>query len=134
YSLVNEGDGQNDRFGNEAVQALLKRAEDDRDRLVIILAGYERQMEAFLASNPGLTSRFAIRIKFGGGSPGGRVPRADPVVGRPRCYGGCARRWGAGGLATISATAASCAACSSGPARPGTSGSWAPMPSLARPI
>src|ERR1022692_3802602 len=36
YSLVNEGDGQNDRFGNEAVQALLKRAEDDRDRLVII--------------------------------------------------------------------------------------------------
>ncbi len=66
YSLVNEGDGQNDRFGNEAVQALLKRAEDDRDRLVIILAGYERQMEAFLASNPGLTSRFAIRVKFSG--------------------------------------------------------------------
>jgi hypothetical protein len=45
YSLVNEGDGQGDRFGNEAVQALLKRAEDDRDNLVIILAGYERQME-----------------------------------------------------------------------------------------
>src|SRR6266581_9432942 len=66
YSLVNEGDGQNDRFGNEAVQALLKRAEDDRDRLVIILAGYERQMESFLGSNRGLTSRFAIRIKFPG--------------------------------------------------------------------
>jgi len=69
YSLVNEGDGQNDRFGNEAVQALLKRAEDDRDQLVIILAGYERQMEAFLASNPGLTSRFAIRVKFSGYTP-----------------------------------------------------------------
>ena len=41
YSLVNEGEGQSDRFGNEAVQALLKRAEDDRDDLVIILAGYD---------------------------------------------------------------------------------------------
>jgi len=59
YGLVNEGDGQGDRFGNEAVQALLTRAEDDRDDLIIILAGYERQMEGFLASNPGLTSRFA---------------------------------------------------------------------------
>ena len=64
YSLVNEGDGQSDRFGNEAVQALLKRAEDDREDLVIILAGYEKQMEAFLATNPGLASRFATRIKF----------------------------------------------------------------------
>jgi SpoVK/Ycf46/Vps4 family AAA+-type ATPase len=64
YSLVNEGDGQSDRFGNEAVQALLKRAEDDREDLVIILAGYEKQMETFLTSNPGLASRFATRIKF----------------------------------------------------------------------
>ena len=40
YSLVNEGgDGQGDRFGNEAVQALLKRAEDDRENLIIIMAG-----------------------------------------------------------------------------------------------
>jgi SpoVK/Ycf46/Vps4 family AAA+-type ATPase len=69
YSLVNEGDGQGDRFGNEAVQALLKRAEDDRDDLVVILAGYQRQMENFLASNPGLNSRFAMRIKFPGFSP-----------------------------------------------------------------
>jgi SpoVK/Ycf46/Vps4 family AAA+-type ATPase len=82
YSLVNEGDGQNDRFGSEAVQALLKRAEDDRDRLVIILAGYERQMEAFLASNPGLTSRFAIRIKFGGYTPAELLQLADLTVAR----------------------------------------------------
>lgn len=82
YSLVNEGDGQNDRFGNEAVQALLKRAEDDRDRLVIILAGYERQMESFLASNPGLTSRFAIRIKFGGYAPTELLQLADLFVAR----------------------------------------------------
>jgi len=82
YSLVNEGDGQNDRFGNEAVQALLKRAEDDRDRLVIILAGYERQMETFLASNPGLTSRFAIRVKFSGYSPAELLQLADLTVAR----------------------------------------------------
>ncbi len=53
YSLANDGEGHADRFGNEAVQALLKRAEDDRDNLVVILAGYQRQMEDFLASNPG---------------------------------------------------------------------------------
>jgi SpoVK/Ycf46/Vps4 family AAA+-type ATPase len=69
YSLVNDGEGHNDRFGNEAIQALLKRAEDDRDRLIVILAGYERQMEDFLASNPGLNSRFAVRIKFPGYTP-----------------------------------------------------------------
>ena len=69
YSLVNDGEGHSDRFGNEAVQALLKRAEDDRDQLIVILAGYDRQMEDFLASNPGLNSRFAMRIKFGGYSP-----------------------------------------------------------------
>jgi SpoVK/Ycf46/Vps4 family AAA+-type ATPase len=82
YSLVNEGDGQNDRFGNEAVQVLLKRAEDDRDRLIIILAGYERQMELFLVSNPGLTSRFAVRIKFGGYSPAELLQLADLSVAR----------------------------------------------------
>jgi SpoVK/Ycf46/Vps4 family AAA+-type ATPase len=69
YSLVNDGEGQGDRFGNEAVQALLKRAEDNRQDLVIILAGYERQMETFLASNPGLNSRFGLRVKFPGYSP-----------------------------------------------------------------
>jgi len=69
YSLVNEGDGQSDRFGVEAVQTLLKRAEDDRENLIIILAGYEKQTETFLASNPGLASRFATRIRFPTYSP-----------------------------------------------------------------
>ncbi len=64
YSLVNEGDGQSDRFGAEAVQTLLKRAEDDREHLIIILAGYQKQTESFLATNPGLASRFATRIRF----------------------------------------------------------------------
>ena len=70
YSLANDGEGHGDRFGNEAVQALLKRAEDERENLIVILAGYQRQMEDFLGSNPGLNSRFAMRIKFGGYSPG----------------------------------------------------------------
>jgi AAA+ superfamily predicted ATPase len=82
YSLVNDGDGQGDRFGSEAVQALLKRAEDDRDHLVIILAGYEREMESFLASNPGLTSRFAIRVKFPGYSPAELLALADLTLER----------------------------------------------------
>jgi SpoVK/Ycf46/Vps4 family AAA+-type ATPase len=82
YSLVNEGDGQGDRFGNEAVQALLKRAEDDRNDLVIILAGYERQMEGFLATNPGLTSRFAIRVKFPGYAPAELLSLADLALER----------------------------------------------------
>ena len=80
YSLVNEGDGQGDRFGNEAVQALLKRAEDDRDNLIIILAGYERQMETFLASNPGLNSRFGVRVKFPSYSPAELMALAETAV------------------------------------------------------
>jgi SpoVK/Ycf46/Vps4 family AAA+-type ATPase len=69
YSLVNDSEGQGDRFGHEAVQALLKRAEDDRTELIIILAGYEKQMETFLGSNPGLNSRFGLRVKFPSYSP-----------------------------------------------------------------
>jgi SpoVK/Ycf46/Vps4 family AAA+-type ATPase len=82
YSLVNEGDGQTDRFGAEAVQTLLKRAEDDRDRLIIILAGYEKQMEEFLASNPGLASRFATRLKFGSYSPAEMFELATAALDR----------------------------------------------------
>jgi SpoVK/Ycf46/Vps4 family AAA+-type ATPase len=82
YSLVNEGDGQSDRFGVEAVQTLLKRAEDDRDRLIIILAGYDKQMESFLASNPGLASRFATRLKFPSYSPMDMLRLADAALER----------------------------------------------------
>ncbi|MEU7837608.1 AAA family ATPase [Nonomuraea sp. NPDC049129] len=70
YGLINSSDGQPDRFGAEAVQTLLKRAEDDRDRLIIILAGYEQEMTSFLSSNPGLASRFATRVRFPSYSPG----------------------------------------------------------------
>ena len=82
YSLVNEGDGQSDRFGVEAVQTLLKRAEDNREDLIIILAGYEKQMEAFLASNPGLASRFATRLKFPSYSPAEMLALAESALDR----------------------------------------------------
>jgi SpoVK/Ycf46/Vps4 family AAA+-type ATPase len=82
YSLVNEGDGHGDRFGNEAAAALLKRAEDDRENLIVILAGYDRQMEDFLASNPGMNSRFAMRIRFGSYSPPEMVELAHAQLAR----------------------------------------------------
>src|ERR1019366_1565971 len=64
YSLHNDGYSGGDAFGSEAVQTLLKRAEDDRDRLVIVLAGYPDDMGRFLRSNPGLASRFSTRVTF----------------------------------------------------------------------
>jgi SpoVK/Ycf46/Vps4 family AAA+-type ATPase len=62
YSLAAEG-GQ-DAYGDEAVQALLKRMEDNRDRLVVILAGYPEPLDRLLKSNPGLSSRFNRRLDF----------------------------------------------------------------------
>ena len=107
YSLVNEGGRQSARSGAEAVQALSRRAEDERDNLIIILAGHEKQMQAFLASNPGLASRFATRIKFSSYSPAelmalavSQLDRRDEVLdaGAGPCCGACWRTWGAVGL------------------------------------
>lgn len=60
YSLLG---GEND-FGMEAISTLLKRMEDDRDRLVVILAGYTNEIKMFINSNPGLQSRFNRYIQF----------------------------------------------------------------------
>ena len=60
YTLAGEG---ND-FGKEAIDTLLKRMEDDRKRLVVIVAGYTNEMNKFINSNPGLQSRFNRYINF----------------------------------------------------------------------
>jgi SpoVK/Ycf46/Vps4 family AAA+-type ATPase len=64
YSLANSGYSKGDAYGDEALQVLLKRAEDNRDRLVVILAGYPGGMNRLLAANPGLNSRFTTRVDF----------------------------------------------------------------------
>ena len=61
YSLVQGG--QND-YGMEAISTLLKRMEDDRECLIVILAGYSKEMEEFINSNSGLQSRFNRYIEF----------------------------------------------------------------------
>ncbi|MBO7630311.1 MAG: AAA family ATPase, partial [Bacteroidales bacterium] len=61
YSLL--GGGEED-YGKEAVATLLKRMEDNRKRLVVILAGYTNEIKSFIDSNPGLQSRFSRYIEF----------------------------------------------------------------------
>ena len=61
YTLARGGEKD---FGQEAIDTLLKRMEDDRNRLVVIVAGYPKEMETFIQSNSGLSSRFQSEIKF----------------------------------------------------------------------
>lgn len=61
YSLARGGEKD---FGKEAIDALVKAMEDNKNNLILILAGYRHEMEWFLQTNPGLRSRFPIHIDF----------------------------------------------------------------------
>ncbi len=61
YDLVH---GENDSFGMEAVATLIKEMEDNRDRMIVVFAGYSKEMENFMNSNSGIKSRLAKTIVF----------------------------------------------------------------------
>ncbi|MFF7472442.1 right-handed parallel beta-helix repeat-containing protein [Streptomyces sp. NPDC008092] len=69
YTLTNQSRGTGPDFGQEAVETLMKLMEDHRDEIVVIAAGYSEHMDRFLASNPGMASRFARTIEFPNYSP-----------------------------------------------------------------
>lgn len=82
YALVQERDGRTDPFGQEALDTLLARMENDRDRLVVIIAGYSSDIDRLLETNEGLRSRFATRIEFDTYSPrnSSRSPTSLPLL------------------------------------------------------
>jgi type VII secretion ATPase EccA len=80
YTLVQERDGRADPFGTEALATLLARMENDRYRLVVIIAGYSSGIDRLLESNDGLRSRFATRIEFDSYLPGEIVEIAQVIA------------------------------------------------------
>ncbi|MFC7623602.1 AAA family ATPase [Microlunatus sp. GCM10028923] len=64
YSLSGDEDGPPDQYGKEAIDTLVKEMEDNRDDLVLIVAGYPQPMSGFISRNPGLSSRFRTTIEF----------------------------------------------------------------------
>lgn len=69
YALTNSGRGTHGDFGDEALQTLLKRMEDNRGAFFVFVAGYPENMDAFLKANPGLASRFDKVLRFEDYSP-----------------------------------------------------------------
>lgn len=68
YALIKKNDTGSD-FGKEAIDILLKRMEDDRGKFMVIAAGYTDEMQVFVASNPGIQSRFSKSFHFEDYSP-----------------------------------------------------------------
>jgi S1-C subfamily serine protease/Holliday junction resolvasome RuvABC ATP-dependent DNA helicase subunit len=81
YTLADQAGAVAD-FGREAIDTLLKEMEDKRDRLVVIVAGYPDPMRKFLASNPGLPSRFTKTVQFKSYEAGDLVAIVHSMVRR----------------------------------------------------
>lgn len=82
YTLAQEGLSGGDAFGREAIDTLLARMENDRDRLVVIIAGYDDEIDRLLATNEGLASRFARRIRFESYTSGELIRIAETMAQR----------------------------------------------------
>lgn len=82
YRLVPETEGHS--FGKDAINTLLKYMEDFRDQLVVIVAGYPKEMRRFLAANPGLASRFNFTLSFTSYTPEEIVAIGRHVAGKER--------------------------------------------------
>ncbi|WP_341267881.1 type VII secretion AAA-ATPase EccA [Gordonia malaquae] len=80
YTLIQEGLSGGDAFGREAVDTLLARMENDRDRLVVIIAGYDDEINRLLAANEGLASRFSRRLRFDSYTPAELVRIAESIA------------------------------------------------------
>ncbi|TXI56458.1 type VII secretion AAA-ATPase EccA [Mycolicibacterium mageritense] len=80
YTLIQTGLHGGDAFGREAVDTLLSRMEDDRDRLMVIIAGYEDEIDRFMAANDGLLGRFPRRIQFPAYTPAELAKIAEAMV------------------------------------------------------
>ncbi|MFF0410525.1 right-handed parallel beta-helix repeat-containing protein [Kitasatospora sp. NPDC004745] len=85
YTLTNQSRGTGPDFGQEAVETLMKLMEDHRDEIVVIVAGYSEQMDQFLASNPGMASRFSRTVEFPNYAPGELVTIVRGLCAR-HCY------------------------------------------------
>jgi type VII secretion ATPase EccA len=89
YRLVPETEGHS--FGKDAINTLLKYMEDFRDQLVVIVAGYPKEMRRFLAANPGLASRFHFTLTFDSYSADEIVAIAEHIAATEKiqCTVGC---------------------------------------------
>lgn len=81
YTLIKQGDSGSD-FGKEAIDILLKRMEDDRGKFIVIAAGYTDEMQKFVASNPGIQSRFSKSFTFEDYTPAELIEIARRTVAK----------------------------------------------------